>query len=903
MSWLTRLTTTIRSRRLDHDLDDELQFHIERRADELIAQGMPPEEARREATRRFGNRTLTKERARDRDVLVWLETALQDVRYALRTLRRNPGFAATAILSLALAIGANTAIYSIVDAAMLRPLPVAEPDSLFTLATPEPRRARSDLPPESESFSYPLYQRFQAAAGASARLALFSYAAPIEVQIPDTSEPIEKAVRQFVSGEAFEILKVPPALGRVFSSEEDRIPGGHPVVVISHDYWRRRFHADPRILGQRMQIWGKSYSIIGVARQGFFGVEPGKFVDVWQPAMMYSEPAFTDITWGWFRIMGRTTGRMEPSATRAQLQARLQPTLSEYEEEVIKLFPTIPPAIQKNFRELPLFVHPGAAGASDFRVTFARPLWIVLGVGAGILLIACANVASLLLARSTVRSAEMAMRVSLGAGRSRLVRQLLTESLLLSVVAGGLGWALARLAAPAIVAMLSTETLPVHFALAMDTRVLLFCAAVSTFAAVFFGLLPAWQSSGARPMLELRGVRAQAGKLRIGRFFVGIQVAFAFILIIAGASFLFSLRNLFKVDTGFDAHNVTVFTVVCTLSDMTQQKELNVFLDQFQRRIEALPGVQGAATAQWPLFEGYHARTQVILPGQPLPETQEVVAISPRYFAALRTPLLGGRDFEPRDRDDRGAGQPLLNIVNLAFARRYFGDENPIGKIFQAPEDDGKTLVSHQIIGVVANSHYGSLRSGPEPIAYSIVRGTNLLALYVRSPLDLGSVVRMVEREAQAMGSGTRVREVTTLETLVGNTLLKEKLLAGIGGVFAFLGLLLAAIGLFGLLNYSVTRRTKEIGIRAALGARPPALVFLVLKDMFGMIAGGLLVGLAGSLALMSLVRSLLFGIRAVDPLVMTTAAAVFIVAALIAGGLPASRAAHIDPMAALRCE
>jgi hypothetical protein len=301
------------------------------------------------------------------------------------------------------------------------------------------------------------------------------------------------------------------------------------------------------------------------------------------------------------------------------------------------------------------------------------------------------------------------------------------------------------------------------------------------------------------------------------------------------------------------------------------------------------------------LFDGKDSSTQVILPGRPPSEREEIgLAVSPGYFATLRTPLLAGREFEQRDRD-YGALGPRPNIVNQAFARKYFGDENPIGKIFQTPDE--KTLVNHQIIGVVGNSHSGSLREDARPISYGVVRGTSYFELYVRSPLDLGSVVRMVEREAEAIGHGTRVRDVTTLDTMIGNTLLREKLLAGIGGVFAFLGLLLAAIGLFGLLNYSVTRRTKEIGIRSALGARPPALVFLVLKDMLGMTTGGLVAGLAGSLALMSFVRSLLFGIRPVDPLVMTTAAAIFLAAALIAGGLPAARAARIDPMAALRCD
>jgi predicted permease len=898
MSFFSRLRNALHPKRLDNELLDEMSDHLERRAASLRDRGLSPEDAAREASRRFGNATQLREQSRDFRLSAALEATFQDVRYAWRGMLKSPAFAITAILSLALAIGANTAIYSIVDAAMLRPLPVPEPERLFTLATPGIEESGVGPSGERETFSYPLYQQFRAAAGDSARLALFSAVwGPVEVQIPDAAAPIERAVPYFASGDAFEILGVTPALGRVFSSEEDHGIRAHPVVVLSYDYWQRRFHGDVGVLGQRLLTEGRNYTIIGVARQGFFGVQPGKFVDIWLPATMYSPASFTTAGWNWFRIVGR----LSPGTTPAQLQARLQPSLRANEEEVVKLFPTMPPAIQKQFVEMELRVHPGATGVSGFRETFARPLWIVLGVAAGILLIACANVASLLLARSTARSAEMAMRVSLGAGRSRLVRQLLTESLLLSLLAGGVGWALARVAAPALVAMLSTDGNPVRFALAMDTRVLLFCAAVSTIAAVFFGLLPAWQASGAKPRLELRGVRAQSGKLRMGRFFVGIQVAFAFILIVAGASFLFSLRNLFAVSPGFDPHHVSVIHVSTELSDMTQRPELNVLLDEFQRRIQALPGVQSAATAQWGLFDGKNSAIQVILPGKPPGEQEAIIlGVSPGYFATLRTPLLGGREFEQRDRNyaDRG---PHATIVNQAFARRYFGAENPIGKIFQTPYQE--TLVNHQIIGVVGNSRSVSLRERPKPIFYGVVRGTSYFALYVRSPLDLGSVVKMVEREAEAIGYGTRVRSVTTLQTQIGDTLLSEKLLAGIGGVFAFLGLLLAAIGLFGLLNYSVARRTKEIGIRAALGARPPALVFLVLKDLLSLIAAGLVIGLAGSLALMTAVRSLLFGIRPADPLVIVTAAAVFLVAAFIAGGLPASRAAAIDPMVALRHE
>jgi len=814
---------------------------------------------------------------------------------------KSPAFAITAVLSLALAIGANTAIYSIVDAALLRPLPVPEPDRLFTLATPgiqEPGRAEPSG--ERETFNYPLYKQFRAAAGDSARLALFSNVGNqmTEVQIPDSSAPIEKATRQFVSGEAFDILKVPPALGRVFSSEEDRIPWGHPVAIISYDYWTRRFHSDPQIVGKRIYNAPRgAYTIIGVAQKGFFGVQPGRFVDIWLPAMMYSKASFDNVGWNWFWIVGR----LAPDVTAAQLQPRLQPLLRDWTQLWINQFPTMPAAIKNQFLAAQLRVHPGGGGHSAFRDAFARPLWIVLGVAAGILLIACANIASLLLARSTARASEMAMRISLGAGRSRLIRQLLTESLLLSILAGALGWLLAAAAAPALIAMLSTQNDPVKFALAMDTRVLLFCIVVSTIAAVFFGLLPAWQASGAQPMRELRGRAARSGKLRWGQFFVGVQVAFAFCLIVAGAGFLFTLRNLYAVNLGFDPHNVSMFMIgVGGLSDVTQQPQLNVYLDDFQKRVAALPGIQSTGTAQWELFDAPQIGSQIIVPGKPLPDREEIFgSVSPGYFAALKTPLLAGRDFEQRDRFVKAGPRPA--IINQALSRAYFADENPIGKIFQVPDE--QKLIDREVIGVVADSAFGSVRLAPQPIAYGVIRGTNRFELYVRSPLDLGAVVKLVDGAAEAIGYRTRVMSVTTLDTLIGNTLLREKLLAGIGGVFAFLGLLLAAIGLFGLLNYSVTRRTKEIGIRAALGARPPGLVYLVLKDMFSMIAGGLIVGLAASLALMTLVRSLLFGIRPIDPFVMTTAVAVFLAAAFVAGGLPASRAASIDPMVALRHE
>lgn len=893
MSWFSRLKNAFHPSRLDEELADEMSDHLERRAAALLEKGLSPEESHRQAALRFGNVTLAREQSREIRLWAALDSTVQDIRYAWRTMRRSPAFAATAILSLSLAIGANTAIFSIVAAAILRPLPVADPERLVTLAWPDIEELGSPAGKERESFSYPLYIQLRVAAGPSARLGLFAPAWRSEVKVGG-GVPLEHATRQFVSGDAFGLLGVSPALGRVFSSEDDRIPGGHPLAVLSYEYWVRRFGADPAILGHSIQVEQKNYSVLGVAQKGFFGVEPGKFVDIWLPAMMYDAAALTNPGWGWFRIMGR---RM-PGFSREQLQARLQPAFHRNREEAIARYPTIPSAIRKQFLNAAICVYPGAVGQSSFRSDFARPLWIVLGVVAAMLLIACANVASLLLVRSIARSPEMAMRVSLGAARGRLIRQSLTESLVLSAIAGGIGWLLARISAPVLVSMLSKDTDPVRFALAMDSRMLLFCIAVATFAAVFFGLLPAWQTSGVQPVFALRGAAGQAGKLRMGRVFVGVQVAFAFCLVVTGAAFLLSLRNLTSVDTGFDPHGVTVLSISTDIDKQAAEAQLQ-FEDQFQRRIAGLPGIQACTLAPWSIFSGSGWVEQVILPGKSPSEREEIFyRVSPGYFQTLRTPLLAGRDFETRD---SGIAGSVPTIVNLAFARKYFGEESPVGREFERPQQERR--VRHRVVGMVANAYYGDLNHGPEPMVYVPLEGVNYFSAYVRSSLGAGSVAREVEREAQAIGSGTRIREVTTLDTLVGNTLLREKLLAGIGGVFAFLGLLLAAIGMFGLLSYSVSRRTREIGIRTALGAQRREIVVLVMRDLAALAGGGLAVGLAASFAVTTALQSLLFGIRPVDPLVMGTAAAVFLAAAAVAGGLPARRAAGVDPTVALRCD
>lgn len=897
MSRLTRLKNALRPTPLEAELDDEFREHVEQRAKRLEAKGLSPEEARRQATLRFGNPASIRERSRDIRIWMGLETTIQDLRYGWRALRRNPVFAATAILSLSLAIGANSAIYSVVDAAILRNLPVPEPDRLIYLGTSPILQQGEEPEGERVSFSYPLFTRFREAAGGAAHLVVAGYPDRIEVRDSAPGAPLEKVTRTFVSGEFFQVLGVTPALGRLFSAEEDRVPGGHPLVVLSYDYWQRRYHGDPGVIGRTLLMNRSFYTIVGVAGQGFFGNEPSRFVDLWIPAMMYQKEAFTNDGWQWMRVFGR----LAQGATRQQVAARLQPVLSQFNINRLKRLTTVPAVIRRQILEMKLHVQPGGRGVSGFRKTFERPLWIVLGVAGAILLIACANVASLLLARASARAAEMAMRISLGAARLRLIRQLLTESLLLALLAGAVGWVLARMAAPAVVAMLSTRGDPYRFALELDSRVMLFCAAISTMATLLFGMLPAWQASRTQPMQVLRGLASYGNRLRLGRVFVSIQVAFAFCLVMAGASFLFSLRNLRAVNTGFDSRHLAVFSVSNELDAKDKPRQFE-FIGQLRGRVIALPGVQAAAVAPWTVLEGSSWSDQVFIPGKSPSDHEEIFyPVSSGYFDTMRIRLLAGRDLAPHETQ---SDPVVATVVNVAFVRRYFDSQDPAVALEQRFQHSSHpAMVTHRIVGVVNDALYRDLRRAAVPMVYLPLDGGTYFNLHVRSDLDLATLANLVDREATAMGSGARLREVTTLDTIIGNTLLRERLLATIGGIFALLGLILAAIGLFGLLNYSVARRTREIGIRTALGARRGEIVLLIGRDLGGLLGVGLVAGLLASLGLMTLVRSLLFGIRAVDPMVIGSAMVTFSAVALAAGALPAGRAAAIDPVVALRSE
>lgn len=894
MSWYSRLRNALSSRQLDDEIAEELQNHIDALAQSLKATGLSEAEALRKARLQFGHVIDLRERTRETRLASFAESILHDVRYALRGMKKAPGFYTTAVLSLALAIGAVTAIYSILAAAVLRPLPVRHPEQLITLSIKSPFRPNDANWREGTPFSYPEYQELQRAAVGSADLQLFSYSTSAELT-GLTARANSLVQRQYISGGGFSMLGVAPAFGRLLQPSDDRLPEGSSATVISYDFWKRHYNGDRQVLGRKLRVEDKVYEVVGVAPAGFFGIEPGKFVDLWVPAASWSpKVALTSRRYNWLSIFGRLR-----SGTLEQLAAKLQSI--HLSGELLKLRdapPNLPERFKREAKAEQLAVLPGEMGRSMFRRQFREPVWIVFAVSVSLGLIACANIASLLLARGTARGAEMAIRISLGASKARLMRQMLTESLLLALGSGAVGWLLARFLAPSLVSLLSTASDPVRFVLLLDTKTLLFCIFAALAAALLFGALPALQASRTAPMLSLRSSSGQAGKLRLGRWMVSAQVAGAFCLVAFGAAFSFTLSHLISRDKGFDAHNVTLFDVA---ADRTSAKpgDADKQTEQLLNQIEHSPGIESVGAAAWPIYSGSSMTNLVFTSGQHSWDRGELYyPVTPHYFSAMRTELLAGRDLDEHDSQTK---QPIATVVNAVLAQRYFGTVNAVGKTFERPGQNN-TVTKHQIVGVVENAFFSGPRKGVAPIVYMPLAGNEgltRLTVYARSSLPSPQVTRLVEQSAGAVGA--HIRSVQALDTLVGNSILREKLLAGLGAIFGFLSLLLAAIGVFGLLNYSVARRTKELGIRAALGATRSNLVRLVARDLATIMSIGVLVGLAVALSLMPLLRSLLFGVETFDASVMLTAAACFLLAAFVAGGIPAHRAASINPNVALR--
>ena len=812
-------------------------------------------------------------------------------------LLKNPGFTAVAVSTLALGIGANTAIFSVIDAAMLRKLPVRNPQELIQLATV----GRYGV----SSFSCPAYKRFRDQNHVCSEMAAIGWLNKLDASINGQPETVEGRI---ASGNFFSLLGVGAAIGRTFTIEDDSAPLKIPVAVISYAYWKRRFGLDPSVVGKSITLNRTPFTIVGVAAAGFSGPEVGYSPDLYVPMMM--EPAFHDeqswldqLDYHWLRIMGR----LKPGVSREQARANLEGIHSRIlADNPMKGWS---PAERKDYLAARLDVASAASGiVFGLPKEFSQTLSILMGMVALVLLIACANVANLLLGRATVRQKEIAVRLAIGAGRFRLIRQFLTESVMLAIAAGALGLLCAYWAGDAIVALMSIGRSPLLLDLRPDPRVLGFTGSVSLLATILFGLAPAFRGTQVdlTPALKERAVSlgSTRSRLALGKGLVVSQVALSLLLLFGAGLFVRTLENLENLDPGFDRKAVLVFDIDPIKSGY-KGPAVSTFYKQALERINAIPGVRSASLSLMePITGGGGWDNSVWVEGYtPLPDENMTVYLNragPKYFETLGTPLLLGRDFSPRDTE----ATAKVAIINQTMARYFFGNSNPVGRKFGWFGED-KNKSQFEIVGVVKDSKYETLRERVPRTAYldcfQVTPGPMTFA--VRTSVKPTAVISQIRNEIRAIDSSIRFGGFRTLEEHVDESLGHERLMATLSSFFAGLAVLLACVGLYGVMAYAVTRRTNEIGIRMALGADRAQVLRMVLRESALLVAAGVAVGLPVALAAARLISGQLYGLKPADP--STIAGAIFLIAAVgaLAGYIPARRATKVDPMVALRYE
>jgi predicted permease len=826
-----------------------------------------------------------------------------DLRFALRTLARSPLFTAIAVLSLALGIGANTSIFSLLDQVLYRSLRVRDPKSLVVFHVDDHSSGMSSSDNQQSVFSYPMFRDLSAGSAVFSGVVARA-GAPVSVS---WNGQTERARAEMVSGNLFAVLGVSAAIGRTFTPEDDGAPGAHPVVILSHDYWVRRFAGEPGVLNAKVAINGHPMIVIGVAPAGFRGVLSGENPELFTPIAMKREVTPTwdglaDRQARWLNVLARLKPGISPEQAQAATQTVYRPIL----EAQVKQFPEHSKRANQVILGQKLELEPAAQGINQLRQEWEKPLVALMALVGLVLLIACANVANLLLARAASRRREMAIRLALGAGRRSLVRQLLIESLVIALAGGLAGLLVSVWTTSALLHILPADATGGWISATLDVRLLAFTLALSTCTGLLFGLAPALQASRAEVASTLReqpaALASAGGGARIRRILVVAQLALSLLLLVGAGLFARSLFNLLRVDPGFRTEQLLTFAIDPALNGYTKERGFALFHD-LQQRLARLPGVVAAGAGNpGPLthsnrgsnitVEGYRARED---------EDMDVSRhdVSPGYFRALGTPVVRGREVTERD-----LGSPnKVVVVNEAFVRRYFGAGNPLGRHMMFGASD-KRLPDLEIVGVVRDFKHGSLREIPKPAVYSTYTNDESLGrmeFYVRGARDTATLSAQIRRLVQQMDASLPVFDMQPVEIQVAESIQIDRLIAILSCAFGVLATLLAAIGLYGVVAYMVARRTAEIGIRVALGAVPRDVLWLVMKDVGTLAILGLAIGLPVALALGRLVESQLFGLKAADPLIYIGASAVLALVAALSGLIPSSRAAHIDPIEALR--
>ena len=914
-SLFRKFTWWVQRRRKEDELREELQFHLAEEADERQADGLSEEQARRAARRDLGNVTLLREDTRTLWSWILLEQLAQDVRYGLRTMFKNRVFTLLAAVSLALGIGANTAIYSFMDSILLRSLPVSDPASLvvvkwrskpvnfatgeFVLHSIDGSTYKDGLGTTAAIFPFPAFERLQEAS-APVLSSLFAYHPAGNVNVLIKGEA-EIAKGEYVSGDFFRGLAVSPAAGRLIAADDDRA-GAPPVAVISLGYGQRRFGGAIEAAGQPMLINNVAFTVIGVTPSEFFGVDPGASPDVYLPLhaeLLFDRDAarkYQDQNYYWVQMMGR----LRPGVRREQAQAALGAPFDQW---------VAPTATNDGERaNLPVLrLEEGAGGLDSLRRQYSKPLYVLLVMVGLILAIACANTANLLLARAAARKREMAVRLSIGAGRFRLVRQLLTESVLLASLSGALGIVIAVVGMRVLTLLLANGQDGFTLHAELNWHVLVVTLALSLLCGVLFGLAPAIQSTRPTlmPALKNRSVteprtrlHGRIPRLSLTQALVVAQIAISLLLLVAAGLFVRTLSNLHSVPLGFNREGVLLFELNAPQAGLPESRAAD-FYAALRRRLSEIPGVRDVTLSHASLIRAGRGHP-ITVNGLPTQGTR-LLLTGPGFFTTMQIPILRGREIEERDRQ----GTLPVAVVSDLFARKNFGDENVVGRQIRV-SPGGRQPLDLEIVGVAATARYGGLKREIPPVVYvayaqfSYVQEMTYALRTNGDPLRHVAAVRQIVHEADAR---VPVTSIKTQAADIDQTINQEIVFARLCSAFAILALLIACVGLYATMAYGVARRTNEIGIRMALGASQGSVIWMVLREVGVLLAIGLAISVAAAMGTSRLIESFLFGMKPNDPRTLALAAAILLSAALVAGYGPARRASRVEPMIALRHE
>jgi putative ABC transport system permease protein len=882
MSLWSRIGNALRPASLHRELDEELESHIE----EAISSGRDPIEARRA----LGSLLCHREASRDAKLLNWVDSLRADAVFGWRQLNKSKITSAAAILSLALAIGACTSAFRLIDALLLRPLPVAGTDRLYALF-----RVGLNFegkPGKFDSNEFLLFKLMRTAVKDQAELFAISSVAPKDLTYKSDQE-IEKAHVQYVSGWMFSAFLLRPALGRTLAEADDLEPGARPYAVLSYDYWTRRFGNDPNIVGHAFRMGNNLYQIVGVATPGFTGTEPGTFADVFIPTMMNEGVTHSD--WAWVRVLVQ----LRPGATLEPVRARLHATYRAFQEERTKDFVGAQRARIDNFINQRVVLERAASGMSSMQIGNLPSLKILSVLVGLVLLVAIVNVANLMTARASGRTREMAVRISIGGGRSRLVQMVLIESAWLAILAAAIGALFSFWAAPFVVSHINPPSNPARLALPADWRVFGFGLLMTVAVTFLFGLIPALRASAINPISALKGADDPQARLHLMHALIAAQIAFSILILFVAALFVATFQRLAHQPTGFSAERLL------TLDTVSQGPQPPAFWNQVTEDLRAIPRIESVAVAEWPLLRGDSQNRFVSIDGKP---STQILAyflqVSPGWFGTMKIPLLAGRDFRTGDTS------PSVAIVNEAFARAYFDGENPIGRWFQRT---AQPRLRFQIVGLAANASYRSMREPILPVAYlpfqsldanslsqPVERGTFLVRTSDTDPLSMAPLLRL---EVPRSRPEFRVSNIRTQTEINASQMIRERLLAMLALFFAVVALLLAGVGLYGVFHYAVQRRQREFGIRMAIGAQASAIARLVITEPFAMFLLGALTGVALGLTSTRYIATLLYLVKPTDALILTAPIAGLVAVAVLAALPPTLRAIETDPSIVLRTE